>query len=181
MGWIILIAVVVIAAIVFFRDNSKDESSGGIDSANINVEAEYNQLITSIETLAKVGAGFGQYNHFFMGVICEKNSVFINMEVKFGNQLNNINNNPNPYYLDAYLRGLGVTENEYYSFLRAMRIVSEDASHDVGTLQIQEQLHSPRHCRAVYDALKNRLVKIPHTRHSTAEKNGKYSLFLHED
>ena len=162
-----------------FHNDSENETSGISKNASIDANIEYRELITSIESLAKVGAGFGQYDHFFMYVCCEKDRVFINMEVKFGDQLNWLNRNLD--CLEPKLNMLGVTENEYYTFMRVMRIVSEDARHDVGTLKIQEQLLSPRHCRAVYDALKNRLVNIAHTRHSVEEKNGQFSIFLHEE
>ena len=143
-----------------------------------NVETEYKGLLNSVECLARVGAEYGFCNGFFMMVKCQKNHITIVLKVEFGDHLNWLRRNPD--CMAASLQNKGVTQSEFDFLMKNIRIRSEDERHDIGEAQIEERLKSSKHCKAVYSALKSRLVNIQHTTYSTEEKLGEHAIFLHD-
>ena len=152
---------------------------GGNSNSVCDVETEYRGLLDSVECLARVGAEYGQYQGFFMMVKCQKDQVIIVLKVEFGDHLKWLQRNPD--CLAPSLQRKGITQSEFEFLMNNIRIKSEDERHDIGEAQISDRLKSPKHSKAVYEALKSRLLNIKHTTHSTDEKSGEYTIFLHDE
>jgi hypothetical protein len=148
----------------------------GTENSN-DVKELYAPLLDSIQALAKAGAAYGQYHGFFMHVQCRGDIVYITIEVEFGDHLNFLKKWPLCFQSD--LEAKGVSESEYDFLMKTLKIVHEDERHDVGSTWIEEPLKKSRHAQPVFEAVKERLIKIPHTTHSI--DNNQFSISLHDE
>ena len=145
-------------------------------STTIDVGHEYADILNAIECLAKAGAEFGKYE-FFMYVQCQKNRIVVNLKVGFGDHLQWLRNNPD--CLPIVLERANITKNDYDFFMNSLQIKHEDARHDVGEALFYDDIKSPKHIPALFDALKKRLTTVPNTSHIIDDSI--YSISLHDD
>ena len=139
-----------------------------------DVETEYKGFLDSTECLARVGAEFGKYE-FFMHVQCEGKCIYITIELDFLNQLKFVQNGP--HFLDAKLKGMGITHSEYDFFMKNIHVENKDEMHDIGKAKIIQEFKNPKCSKAVFDVLKSRLVNIKNTTHRVDE----YTISLHDE